>query len=50
MAVGCTDKLRIFHVLNNELRPFREIGIKKAHIVKFSQGGHFLAVCHQFNE
>lgn len=23
MAVGCVDKLRVFHVMNNELRPFK---------------------------
>ena len=23
MAVGCVDKLRVFHVLNAELRPYR---------------------------
>jgi WD40 repeat protein len=23
LAVGCVDKLRLFHVLNNELRPFK---------------------------
>ncbi len=48
MAVGCVDKLRIFHVLNNQLRPYREIGIKKAHIVKFSNGGHLMSVAHPF--
>ena len=48
MAVGCVDKVRIFHVLNNELRPYREIGVKKANLVKFSHGGYLLAVCHPF--
>lgn len=47
IAVGCKDKLRFFHVLNNELRPYREIQIKGAHIVKFSRGGHMIATASQ---
>ena len=43
LAVGCTDKLRFFHILSNELRPYRELPIKNAHIVKFSEGGHMIA-------
>lgn len=50
LAVGCIDKLRLFHVLNSELRPYRELGVKNAHIVKFSRGGHLLATCFPFRE
>lgn len=45
LAVACVDKLRFFHVLNNELRPYRELGVKSASIIKFSRGGNILAVC-----
>lgn len=50
MAVGCIDKLRFFHVLNNELRPYRELGVKNANIVKFSRGGNLLATCYPFRD
>lgn len=46
LTVACIDKLRFFHVLNNELRPYREVGVRNAQIVKFSRGGHLLAVCY----
>ena len=45
LAVGCIDKLRFFHVLNNQLRPYRELGVRNAEIVKFSRGGNFLTAC-----
>lgn len=50
IAVGCIDKLRFFHVLNNQLRPYRELAVKNAHIVKFSNGGHLLAACFPFRD
>lgn len=50
LAVACIDKLRFFHVLNNELRPYRELGVKGAQIVKFARGGHLLAVCYPIRE
>lgn len=50
MAVGCSDKLRMFHLMNNELRPFKEVGIRQVKNVKFSNGGHYLAVGHQFTD
>jgi WD40 repeat protein len=50
LAVGCVDKLRLFHVLNNELRPYRELGVRNAHIVKFSKGGHLLATAFPLRE
>jgi cilia- and flagella-associated protein 57 len=50
LAVGCVDKLRFFHVLNAELRPYRELGVRSAHIVKFSRGGHLLAACFPARE
>ncbi len=50
LAVSCIDKLRFFHVLNNELRPYRELGVKNAHILKFSRGGNLLAACYPLHE
>lgn len=50
LAVGCKDKLRFFYVLSNELRPYREIAVKGAHIVKFSHGGHMIAIASPTRE
>lgn len=46
MAVGCCDKLRIYHILENELRNFREIVIRGVCALKFSNGGQFLAAAY----
>lgn len=50
LAVACTDKLRFFHVLNAELRPYRELGVRNANIVSFSRGGHLLAASFPVRE
>jgi len=42
-AVGFTDKLRIYHVLVEDLRLCMEIPIKSCKLCKFSLGGHMLA-------
>ncbi len=39
LAAGFIDKLRIFHVLNDSLRLFRELPVKNCTILKFSNGG-----------
>lgn len=46
MAVGCIDKLKIFHVLNNDLRLYKELVIKSAAVLKYSNGGQYLAVSY----
>jgi hypothetical protein len=46
MAVGCCDKLRIYHVLESELRNYREIVLKGVCQLKFSNGGQFLAAAY----
>jgi WD40 repeat protein len=43
LAVGFVDKIRICHVLQDELRVYREISIKQATVLKFSRGGSMLA-------
>ena len=43
MAAGFTDKLRFFHVLANELKVYKEIGLRQCTQMKFSNGGHYLA-------
>lgn len=43
MAAGFTDKLRFFHVLANELKVYKEIGLRQCIQMKFSNGGHLLA-------
>eukprot|EP00743_Colponemidia_sp_Colp-15_P006147 GILK01006607.1.p1 GENE.GILK01006607.1~~GILK01006607.1.p1 ORF type:complete len:1413 (-),score=360.36 GILK01006607.1:147-4334(-) len=40
LVVGFVDKLRVFHILHEELRLYREVGIKNARDIKFSNGGH----------
>ena len=49
LAISFADKVRLFHLLNDELRPFRDIDLGNASILKFSKGGHMLAVGH-FNK
>jgi WD40 repeat protein len=43
IAVGFTDKLRIYHVLVDELRSCLELGIKGCRECHFSEGGNMLA-------
>jgi cilia- and flagella-associated protein 57 len=45
-AVGFGDKLRIFHILVDELRPAHELPIKNCREAKFSTGGHMLAAAN----
>jgi len=43
LAAGFVDKLRIFHLLYNEMRMYNYINIKGCAFVKFSNGGQYLA-------
>lgn len=43
IAAGFIDKLRIFHVMTNQFRNYREINIKNVTQVKFSNGGQWIA-------
>lgn len=43
MAVGFQEKIRVMHILHNELRDYKTIQIKCCKKMKFSNGGHILA-------
>ena len=43
LAIGFIDKVRIFHVLYDELRFYKEINVRNATLLKFSNGGQYLA-------
>lgn len=40
IAVGFYDKLRIIHVLRDELRVVKEFNLKTCRLVRFARGGH----------
>lgn len=44
-AVGFGDRLRLYHILVKDLKLHSEIVMRSIHLVKFSFGGHLLAVC-----
>jgi cilia- and flagella-associated protein 57 len=46
VAVGFADKLRLFHILVDELRPAVELPIKNCREAKFSWGGNMLAAAN----
>lgn len=49
MAAGFIDRVRIMHVLHDELRDFRTLEHKNAYKLKFSNGGQYLVVVEQKN-
>ena len=46
LAVGFYDKLRIYHILSEEFRNYKEIVLKGVCQLKFSNGGHLLGVAY----
>jgi len=46
LAVGFGDRLEIYHICSEELRSFKKIIVKNATCLKFSNGGHMLAVAY----
>lgn len=46
LAVGFSDRLEIFHICSEELRSFRKLMVRNATCLKFSRGGHMLAVAY----
>jgi cilia- and flagella-associated protein 57 len=46
LAVGCCDKLRLYHLLEGGLRNYREVVLRGVVQLKFSNGGHMLAVAY----
>ena len=43
MAIGYNDKVKIYHLLQSDIREYRVLDIKNCHSMKFSKGGQFLA-------
>jgi cilia- and flagella-associated protein 57 len=43
LAAGFIDKLRFFHIMNSELRIYKEQTLKNCSQMRFSNGGHYLA-------
>jgi len=43
LASGFVDKIRIFHLTYNDLKAYREIGLKNCNQIRFSNGGNYLA-------
>eukprot|EP00638_Chattonella_subsalsa_P013775 CAMPEP_0117801652 /NCGR_PEP_ID=MMETSP0948-20121206/15215_1 /TAXON_ID=44440 /ORGANISM="Chattonella subsalsa, Strain CCMP2191" /LENGTH=1212 /DNA_ID=CAMNT_0005634207 /DNA_START=27 /DNA_END=3665 /DNA_ORIENTATION=- len=43
IAVGFSDKLRLMNLLMDDIRAYKEIGIKQCKEVRFSNGGHYFA-------
>lgn len=46
IAVGFSDKLRVYHVLVDDLKLSQEVPIKNCRECKFSNGGNFLGVAN----
>ena len=47
MAVGFRDKLQFFHILKDNLRPYKEQGqYKNCCFLKYSDGGQYIAVAY----
>jgi WD40 repeat protein len=47
MAAGFVDRVRIMHVLDEELRDFRSLEHRNCHKMHFSNGGQFLVIVEQ---
>ena len=43
MAIAFIDKVKIYHLLDDQYREYRVLDIKNCHSVKFSNGGQYLA-------
>ncbi|EGR29862.1 WD repeat protein [Ichthyophthirius multifiliis] len=46
LAAGFIDKFRVYHVLKDELKLFKEYPVKNATLLRFSSGGQYLAVAY----
>ena len=49
MAAGFIDRVRVMHVLDDELREYRNLEHRNCHKMKFSTGGQYLVVVEQKN-
>ena len=43
MAIGFIDKVKIYHLMQSEIRMYKSLDIKNCHTMKFSNGGQLLA-------
>ena len=43
IAAGFTDQIRLFHLLHTELRIYKEVNKKVCELLRFSNGGSYLA-------
>ena len=43
LAIGFIDKVKIYHLMQSEIRLYRSLDIKNCHVMKFSNGGQLLA-------
>jgi WD40 repeat protein len=46
ILVGFSDKLKLFTILIDDLRPFKEFSIRGCREALFSNGGHLFAAVH----
>ena len=45
-AIGFNDKIRLAHLLVDDLRVYKEINVKQCREVRFSEGGQFFAAAN----
>ena len=50
IAVGFVNQLRFFHLLHSELRSYKEIMVKNTNLLKYSNGGQYLAAAYNKNK
>jgi len=43
MAIAFFDKVKIYHLLDSDIREYRVLDLKSCHKVEFSNGGQYLA-------
>ena len=43
LAIGFIDKVKIYHLMQSEIRMYKALDIKNCHTMKFSNGGQLLA-------
>lgn len=43
MAIGFKDKVKVFHLMQQDIRLFVTLDIARVHLIKFSNGGQILA-------
>lgn len=47
LAIAFIDKVKIYHLLDNDIREYRVLEAKGQHLIKFSNGGQYLACVDQ---